>query len=170
MLIGRDITELKQTEELLRKSEKLAVVGQLSAGIAHEIRNPLTSFNGFLNLLKSFIDKSNDWYLDVMVSEINRIESITNQFMAVAKPQAITIQLQDLRVLIEQFSIVVYPEATMNNIEIIIEAEVDILLIQCKVNQLKQVFINILKNAIESLKSGGKIVVKLVKLDHNPLF
>ncbi|MBX9975118.1 PAS domain S-box protein [Cytobacillus firmus] len=164
--IGRDITEMKKTEELLRKSEKLAVVGQLSAGIAHEIRNPLTSLKGFLSLLQSSIDKSNKWYLDVMVSEINRIESITNQFMAVAKPQAITIQLQDLRMLIEQVSFVVYPEATLNNIQIIIDAEDDIPLIQCEVNQLKQLFINILKNAIEAMKDGGKIVVQIMKLDH----
>ncbi|MED4729569.1 PAS domain S-box protein [Aneurinibacillus migulanus] len=167
VIIGRDITELKQTEELLRKSEKLAVVGQLSAGIAHEIRNPLTSLKGFLRLLQSSIDKSNEWYLDVMVSEINRIESITNQFMAVAKPQAVTFQLQDLQMLIEQVLTVVYPEATMNNIQISIEAQADIPLIRCEVNQLKQVFINILKNAIEAMQSGGKIVVQVMKLDHN---
>lgn len=167
VILGRDITELKQTEELLRKSEKLAVVGQLSAGIAHEIRNPLTSLKGFLSLLQSSIDKSNEWYLDVMVSEINRIESITNQFMAVAKPQAITIQLQDLRMLIEQVSVIVSPEATMNNIQIIIDAEADIPLIRCEVNQLKQVFINILKNAIEAMQSGGIIIVKIMKFDHN---
>ncbi|WP_018393655.1 PAS domain S-box protein [Bacillus sp. 37MA] len=167
VIIGRDITELKQTEELLRKSEKLAVIGQLSAGIAHEIRNPLTSVKGFLSLLQSSISENNDWYLDVMVSEINRIESITNQFMAVAKPQAVTIRLQDLRLLIEQVSVVVYPEAIMNNIQIIIEAEAEIPLIRCEVNQLKQVFINIFKNAIEAMQSGGKIVVQVMKLDHN---
>ncbi|MGM7719521.1 PAS domain S-box protein [Metabacillus sp. Hm71] len=167
VMIGRDITELKQTEELLRKSEKLAVVGQLSAGIAHEIRNPLTSLKGFLSLLQSSIDESNLWYLDVMASEINRIESITNQFMAVAKPQAVTIQLQDLRMLIEQVSVVVYPEATMNNIQIIIDTEADIPLIRCDVNQLKQVFINIIKNAIEAMKCGGKIVVHVMKHDPN---
>ncbi|KON90320.1 histidine kinase [Sporosarcina globispora] len=165
--IGRDITELKKTEELLRKSEKLAVVGQLSAGIAHEIRNPLTSLKGFLSLLQSSIEKSNEWYLDVMVSEINRIESITNQFMAVAKPQAITIQLQDLRMLIDQVCVVVYPEATLNNIQIIIDTEADIPLIQCEVNQLKQVFINIIKNAIEAMKNGGEIVVQIMKHDDN---
>nr|WP_295970783.1 PAS domain S-box protein [uncultured Bacillus sp.] len=166
--IGRDITELKQTEELLRKSEKLAVVGQLSAGIAHEIRNPLTSLKGFLSLLQSSVDKRNEWYFDVMVSEIDRIEAITNQFMAVAKPQAGIIQLQDLRILLEEVSVVVQPEATLNNIQIMIDSERDLPLIQCEVNQLKQVFINILKNAIEAM-NGGIIVVQIMKLDENLL-
>ncbi len=169
VIIGRDITEKKLTEELLRKSEKLAVVGQLSAGIAHEIRNPLTSLKGFLSLLDSTTDKKNSWYLDVMVSEVNRIESITNQFMAVAKPQAITIQSHALQDLIEEVSMIVSPEALMNNVQIIVESEADIPMITCDVNQLKQVFINILKNAIESMPNGGEINVKTMKLENNQL-
>lgn len=143
------------------------MVGQLSAGIAHEIRNPLTSLKGFLSLLQSSIDESNKGYIDVMQTEVNQIEFITNQFMAVAKPQATTIQLQDLRMLIEQAFAVIYPEAISSNIKVIIEEEEDIPLIQCEVNQLKQVFINILKNSIEAMDSDGKIVVQVKKLGHN---
>lgn len=165
VMIGRDITDLKQTEELLRKSEKLAVIGQLSAGIAHEIRNPLTSLKGFLSLLQSSIEDKNKWYSEVMVSELNRIQAITNQFMAVAKPQALMVQDQDLRQLIEQVSVIISPEATMNNIQMLIEAEDDLPSIQCEVNQLKQVFINILKNAIEAMPSGGDIQIYIRRLD-----
>ncbi|URM32262.1 PAS domain S-box protein [Cytobacillus firmus] len=165
VIIGRDITDLKRTEELLRKSEKLAVVGQLATGIAHEIRNPLTSIKGFLSLFRSSPDKKNEEFLDIMLSEINRIECITNQFMAVAKPQAISIQFQDLNDLLEQVSVVILPEATMNNIQIRIETEPDIPFVPCDVNQLKQVFINIIKNAIEAMPMGGEIFIKITKSD-----
>ena len=57
--MGRDVTELKETEKLLRKSEKLAVVGQLTAGIAHEIRNPLTSLKGFNVALPEINEEQN---------------------------------------------------------------------------------------------------------------
>ncbi|PGX92484.1 PAS domain-containing sensor histidine kinase, partial [Bacillus cereus] len=90
--ISRDITERLKTEELLRKSEKLAVVGQLATAIAHEINNPLTAMKGFMHLLKSTENKNNKHYIDIVLSEIERIDSITNEFMALAKPQALEIK------------------------------------------------------------------------------
>ncbi len=94
--ISRDITERLKTEELLRKSEKLAVVGQLATAIAHEINNPLTAMKGFMHLLKSTENKNNKHYIDIVLSEIERIDSITNEFMALAKPQALEIKTNDL--------------------------------------------------------------------------
>lgn len=73
--IAQDTTELKRTEELLRKSDKLAVVGQLAAGVAHEIRNPLTAIRGFVQLLESNISENKE-YSSIMLSELDRIELI----------------------------------------------------------------------------------------------
>ncbi len=87
--ISRDITERLKTEELLRKSEKLAVVGQLATVMAHEINNPLTAMKGFMQLLKSTENENNQGYINIVSSEIERIESITTEFMAVAKPQVV---------------------------------------------------------------------------------
>nr|WP_279326136.1 PAS domain S-box protein [Bacillus sp. FJAT-47783] len=165
VVIGRDITELKNTEDLLRMSEKLAVVGQLSAGIAHEIRNPLTSLKGFMQLLESSSNEEQKWYFDVMLSEIDRIDSIANQFMAIAKPQVKEIRTIDLNKLLEQVMVIVSPEAILSNVELKVETERDIPVIECEENQIKQVFINIIKNSIEAINKGGDILIQVMKND-----
>ena len=167
--ISRDITERLKTEELLRKSEKLAVVGQLATAIAHEIRNPLTAMKGFMQLLKITENESNLHYIDIVLSEIDRIESITNEFMAVAKPQAVKIQPNDISTLMEQVVMLLQPQAMMNNIQIRTDFTHDIPLIPCEGNQLKQVFVNMLKNAIESMPTGGDIFIQINKADHNQI-
>ncbi|MFJ8452451.1 PAS domain S-box protein [Bacillus paramycoides] len=159
--ISRDITERLKTEELLRKSEKLAVVGQLSTAIAHEIKNPLTAMKGFIQLLKSMENKNTEHYLDIVLSEIERIDSITNEFMTLAKPEALEIKTNDLNVLMKQIVMLLEPQATMNCIQIKTEFTSDTSFILCECNQLKQAFINILKNAIEATSMGGEILIQI---------
>lgn len=165
IVMGRDVTELKETEKLLRKSEKLAVVGQLTAGIAHEIRNPLTSLKGFLTLLKPEINEQNKWYVDVMLSEISQMESITSQFMAMSKPQVLSIHSCQIETLIEEVVTFILPTAIMHSVHIIMDHSSAMPKIQCDGNQLKQVFINILKNAIEAMPDGGNIFIQTQTLE-----
>ena len=72
-------------------------MGQLATVMAHEINNPLTAMKGFMQLLKLTENENNQGYINIVSSEIERIESITNEFMAVAKPQMVKIQLNDIR-------------------------------------------------------------------------
>jgi two-component system sporulation sensor kinase A len=165
LLISRDITERLKTEELLRKSEKLAVVGQLATTIAHEINNPLTAMKGFMHLLKPTENENKQRYIDVVLSEMDRIEGITNEFMAVAKPQAVKVQPNELHKLVGQVIMLLQPREMVNNVQIRTKFESDIPLITCEGNQLKQVFINILKNAIEAMPTGGEILIQIDKPD-----
>lgn len=159
-----DITERKRTEELLRKSDKLSVVGQLAAGVAHEIRNPLTSLKGFVQLLKAK-NQGQEQYLNIMLSELDRINYIVNEFMVIAKPQVIEFQPKDVRRILYDVIPLLDTQAIMNNIQIRMDAEENLPLIHCDENQMKQVFINILKNAIEAMHHGGIIQIR-VKQDH----
>lgn len=156
-----DITEAIKTEEVLRKSEKLSVVGELAAGLAHEIRNPLTTIKGFLQLMQQQKVRINDEYLSIILNEIDHLEMITNEFMAVAKPEVVRYQKENLYDLIYKVNRFLRPQALLNNIDLHVDKEVETAYVYADQNQLKQVFINLYKNAIEAMAEGGEIVTTI---------
>ncbi|MDB5083971.1 MAG: hypothetical protein JWN30_857 [Bacilli bacterium] len=159
--VVRDLTERKKSEELLQKSEKLAVIGQLAAGVAHEIRNPLTAIKGFLQLLRSKTTDQHHPYYDLMLSELNRINTIVNEFMYLAKPQAVQFQQVDIRALIQSIIPLLETQAILNSVQIKTILNHDIPPITCEENQIKQVLINFLKNAIEAMPQGGHVFIEV---------
>jgi two-component system, sporulation sensor kinase A len=164
-LIVRDVTELKKSRELLQQSEKLTAVGQLAAGIAHEIRNPLTSLRGFVQLFQhSDPSERNKEYYNVMLSELDRINSIASELLLLAKPQEHVFESQDMRLLLEDIVTLFSTQALLYDTEIETQFDDDLPPVICVVSQLKQVFLNFLKNAVEAMPSGGKIVVQARRL------
>ncbi|EWG12309.1 PAS domain-containing sensor histidine kinase [Cytobacillus firmus] len=156
--IAKDITESKLAEEMIRRSDKLSAVGQLAAGVAHEIRNPLTTLKGFVQLLKPDISKT---YVDIMLSELDRINLIVSEFLILSKPQVIKYEYQDINQILKSIISLLEPQAIIKKIQIISEFELNLPFIKCEQNQLKQVAINLLKNAIEAMPNGGEITVKV---------
>ena len=156
--IVRDVTRQKAAEELLIKSERLSAVGQMAAGIAHEIRNPLTVLKGFVQLMQS-PGSGNGFYLDVMKGEFERIEMILNELLVFAKPTERLLERYDCAHLVEDVIHLMTPEANLRNIVIsqwVTSGSHDIL---CEKNRIKQVLVNVVKNAIEAMTQGGDIVV-----------
>lgn len=158
---ARDVTKAKQTEELMLKSEKLSVLGELAAGVAHEIRNPLTSLKGFTKLLSDADDVIRLEYLRIMESELNRINDIVGELMLVAKPQAVSFEHTNIQELIYSVVRLLETQAIMKNIQIWVNISDNIPLVYGVENQLKQLFINLLKNAIESMDKDGEIHIKI---------
>ena len=156
LFVARDITEKKQTEDLLRKSEKLSIVGQLAAGVAHEIRNPLTSLKGFLQLIQSRTSEFHE-YFGIMLSELERINNIVSEFMLISKPHAAQFKRIDFRTMINDVISLINTQAIINNVQIVLRLETEKTELIADENQLKQVFINLLKNAIEAMPDGGDI-------------
>ncbi|MED3563420.1 ATP-binding protein [Bacillus xiapuensis] len=157
--IGKDISERKeQTEKLLQKSEKLALLGQMAAGIAHEIRNPLTSIRGFIQLFKS--GQTHPDFYDIVLSELDRINSIVSEFLVLAKPTAAVFIEKDVKNLIKDVVTLINTQSSLNNVQINVEFDSELPKVMCEENQLKQVFLNLLKNAIEAMPKGGNIEVK----------
>ncbi|WP_419874862.1 ATP-binding protein [Candidatus Pristimantibacillus sp. PTI5] len=135
--------------------EIIAFVGKLAAGIAHEIRNPLTAIKGFMQLLK----ERNTNYVDIMLVEIERINNIVNEFMSLAKPHNINFVRINLNKLIEDVVLFMRPQAHLHGVAMIVDFTVDINEFKCEPNQLKQLFINIIKNAIEAMPNGGVVTL-----------
>ena len=158
--ITEDITKIIEREELLTRSEKLSTVGQLAAGIAHEIRNPLTSIKGFLQIIQSE-GTVPPTYTSIMLDELDRIESIINEFLFLAKPQQeIKFEVQPFRPILEQVIGLMQGEANLKGIEIIVELnDLSLLKVKGNANHLKQAFVNIIKNAMEAIQAKGKIKI-----------
>lgn len=157
--ICRDISERKRTEEILRKSDKLAAVGQLAAAVAHEIRNPLTSLKGFTKLLQDHFPQEKKQYFDIMLSELARIEMISGELLVLAKPQVKHYDQRNVNEILLSVVALLESQANMNNVEVELKLDLDLPFLQCEENQLKQVFVNIIKNGIEAMKQGGKLLI-----------
>ncbi|WNB91322.1 PAS domain S-box protein [Bacillus sp. NEB1478] len=164
---ARDVTKAKQTEELMLKSEKLSVLGELAAGVAHEIRNPLTSLKGFTKLLSDADDGIRQEYLRIMESELNRINDIVSELMLVAKPQAVSFEYTNMKDLIYSVVRLLETQAIIKNIQIWVNIQDNIPPVYGVENQLKQLFINLLKNAIESMDADGEIHIKIERRDNS---
>lgn len=167
LILARDISERKKTEELLRRSEKLSVVGEIAAGIAHEIKNPLTSLNGFIQLIQNDEAEKEEYY-EIMLSELGRIERIISDLLVLGESQSINKKSKNVCGLLDHVITLYRQQALENKIQIIKDSEPDIPLIQCEESQMKQVFINILKNAIEAMPNGGVLSIE-VKLLTNQI-
>ncbi|ACV57721.1 chemotaxis protein CheB [Alicyclobacillus acidocaldarius] len=155
--VAEDVTEFRYTEELLRKSEMLSAVGELAAGIAHEIRNPLTALKGFTKLILS--GSHSDSYLEIMRGELDRIETIVNELLVLSKPQAVHIQRRNFADILRDVVMLLETQALLTHVDIELRIPDEPIEILCVENQLKQVFINLLKNAIEAMPNGGTIEV-----------
>ncbi|PWV97390.1 PAS domain S-box-containing protein [Paenibacillus cellulosilyticus] len=156
--ITRDMTGRNKMEDLLRQSEKLTTVGQLAAGVAHEIRNPLTTLKGFLQLQRQ-TNKLNINHVEMMMAELDRINLIVGEFLILAKPQATKFEVKDIRYIMGDVLSLLDSEAHLHGIVFKYECPDTPCYILCEENQLKQVFINLLKNAMESMPRGGTISI-----------
>ncbi len=167
-----DITKQKQAklelersnQQLQMQAQKLAVAGQIAAGIAHEVRNPLTSVNGFLQLMKTQYPERTD-YFDIIFSEIKRIDFVLSELLVLAKPQSVHFQEVQLHELLEQVITLLKTNAVLSNIDLKQPFKrQDTGAILADANQMKQLFINLIKNAIEAMPEGGSIYISTEKV------
>jgi len=161
----QDVTEVKKLEAGIMHSEKLAALGRLAAGIAHEIGNPLTSISSFSQILK---EKASDDFtkesLDTIYHHIMRISGIVSQMSQLSKLPEMDIKQYDINHLIESTLDIVKYDNKLKNIKIIKNLSSGIPPVYVDENYLVQVFINLMLNAADSIDGGtGTITINSMR-------
>ncbi|MEH7336760.1 ATP-binding protein, partial [Neobacillus drentensis] len=152
------ISSLTSVHEKLRQKEKLAVIGRMAAAIGHEIRNPLASLKGFTQLQQERNQSTNEFY-PIMIQEIDRINLIVNDLMDLGKPRVTEFEKASIEEVITYTLSIIQQQADRQGVIIETMMPGPIPPIDCDEKQLKQVFINLIKNAIESMSGGGTIKI-----------
>lgn len=160
-VISRDISYVKENEHLIMQSEKLKLAGEIAAGVAHEIRNPMTVISGFVQMINADPNSPYKEYTEIIQSEIDRIDLIISEFLVLSRPQMTTYQPIDINDVLDEMTTLFNIECRNRNILLTKQAKDVHTVINGNLNGIKQVFINLIKNAIEAIDSNGEISIDL---------
>ncbi|KAA0546879.1 PAS domain S-box protein [Bacillus sp. BGMRC 2118] len=157
--VSRNIQQRLETDALIRKSEKLAVAGQLAAAVAHEIRNPLTSIKGFIQLFHSSNEYCSPEFTGLVLDELKRVEEIISEFLTMARPHQKEMKNVNISAVVTQVVQLLQTQALLDNKELKLEIYDHTPCVKGDSNLLKQVFINIIQNALEAERTDGRVEV-----------
>ena len=177
VLILRYLREAGRNSETMElvKMERLSAATQMAAGIAHEVRNPLTSIKGFIQLMMKKEDKTNfNNYLEIVLGEIERIDALIGEFQLLARPlRQPMLAKTDLSKIVSDVVLLMESQAEMKQVKLEYLAQGELfnesgIWIQADVSQIKQVLINLIRNACEAVPVGGKIHIAITRRQEMP--
>jgi len=160
--IFQDLTQIRDLEEQMRRREWLATLGEMSAGMAHEIRNPLAALAGSMQILRKDVqlDESNRHLMDIAIRETSRLDAIITEFLLYARPPALNLKEYDVNVVLADTLDLIRHEAQSHmNIVIVTYPGPGVMTAQIDPDQIKQVFWNLATNAFEAMSAGGQLTI-----------
>jgi two-component system sensor histidine kinase HydH len=163
VILFKDLTEVRLLRREIERSRRLASVGRLAAGVAHEIRNPLSSIKGFATYFKErYPDIPQDQQTaTIMIQEVDRLNRVVSQLLEFARPVNIKPQPTDLNALIDDSTKLIESQATANGIAVKTRQLAEAADIMVDPDRLNQVLLNIYLNAIEAMADGGELKIEL---------
>jgi len=163
-ILFRDVSHQMVLEEQIRRSDRLKTIGQIAAGTAHEIRNPLTAIKGFMQLLnKSLNDRAMDkeqGYVGIVLSELERVNDLVSEFLLLSKPKEVKQDWMEIGRVVQEIMPMIRNEALMYNVTVLYQPQPGLSPILADKELLKQVFLNLGKNAIEAMGEGGTLIIR----------
>ncbi|WP_281883804.1 ATP-binding protein [Paenibacillus sp. YYML68] len=164
-VIFKDVTNLRSLEDRFQRSDRLAMISQIAAGTAHEIRNPLTAVKGFLQVFQKMfqeqgMDRENG-YTEVMLSEVNRINELVNEFLLLSSPRKANYERVSMSEAVEELMPELQSEADMRRTKITYErvSQNSNSFILADKNHVKQLLLHMVRNGIEAMGDGGELVI-----------
>ncbi len=162
-VIARDISYIKENENLIVQSEKMKLVGELAAGVAHEIRNPMTVISGFVQMMNEDPSAPYYEYTKLIQTETERIDLILAEFLVLSRPQIKQFTPINLAEILAEVTQLFQFEFQNKSITLKMINPYKNTIIMGNENQIKQVFINLIKNAIEAIIEKGTITLEMRK-------
>ncbi|ULA63995.1 MAG: Two-component sensor PilS [Nitrospira sp.] len=160
--VFKDLTQIRDLEEEMRRKDWMASLGEMSAGMAHEIRNPLGALAGAMQMLRKDLhaDETSQRLMDIAIREATRLNTIITEFLQYARPPALNLAEHDLnKLLAETLDLVQHEAQARVNIRIETKPSCEALVGQVDQNQLKQVFWNLATNAFDAMSKGGRLTI-----------
>ena len=157
LVVFQDLTELRRAEQELRRADRLAELGALSAQLAHEIRNPLAAMRGSAQLLAPDADPETQRLLGILTREADRLGDLVSDFLAFARPPTPVPRLCDLDELLRQTVELLSSDPLASGVRI--DLEPGRLVADVDPDQMRQVLLNLLRNALAAAGQGGRVRV-----------
>jgi len=169
--VVKDVTDQKLIERHLAQMEKLSAIGELSAGLAHEVKNPLAGIKGAIEIIRDGLpsDHPNRMILAEVLTEVTRIDRIVMNLLSYAKPRKPDFVKIDLVALIRQILSLVDGIAETKKVELRLKVKDEIPPVEGDENELKQLFMNLILNSLEAIHDGGRIEVALSEISDSRL-
>lgn len=167
MLLIEDISEHRKIEKEMARLDQLNTVGEIAAGIGHEIRNPMTTVKGFLQILSQHEDFDRyQHYFSLMLEELERANSIISEFLALAKNKLVDLRPWNLNTIITTIFPLLQADATLTDKSIVLQLD-DIPDILADEKEIRQLLLNLVRNGLESMQPGGRVYIKTyLEADH----
>ncbi|MCK9313203.1 MAG: PAS domain S-box protein [Methanocorpusculum sp.] len=157
MLLLEDISEYRKIQKEMARLDQLNTVGEMAAGIGHEIRNPMTTVKGFLQILSQDEDFiHHQQYFNLMLDELERANAIISEFLALAKNKLVDLQPRNLNSIITAIFPLLQADAILADKSIVLDlAEIPDLLLDEK--EIRQLLLNLVRNGLEAMQAGGTV-------------
>ncbi|WP_300667371.1 ATP-binding protein [Desulfoluna sp.] len=168
VVILRDLREVKRLENELRHKEKLAAIGDMAAGVAHEIRNPLSSIKGIATYFRGLFDESHEARetAGVMIDEVDRLNRAVTELLTIAGPTRLVVARHDVGALVTRAVRLVEAEAESLGVVLSVEMPETPVMAELDADRLTQSLLNLFLNALQSMQqAGGRLTVRLAHRD-----